>query len=109
MSREPEGKLRGRLGLAGIRVTAQCRLSWLAARHSRLAHRFLSTSTPGRALPSSHSRNAPPAVETYENCCATLAWLSAATVSPPPATDNSLPARVRAATCFAAATVPWSK
>jgi hypothetical protein len=28
------------------------------------AQRFFSTATPGSSLPSSHSRNAPPAVET---------------------------------------------
>ena len=42
---------------------------------------------PGRSLPSSHSKNAPPADETYENLSKTPALLIAETVSPPPATD----------------------
>ena len=63
---------------------------------------ILKTSTPGKGFPSIHSRNAPPAVETYEKSCDTPAWFNAATVSPPPATDTSLPALVRVAACFAA-------
>src|SRR5205807_5753898 len=44
---------------------------------------FSNTATPGSSHPSSHSRKAPPAVETYVNLSATPAMLSAATVSPP--------------------------
>ena len=58
-----------------------------------------SAAMPGRVRPSSHSRKAPPAVETYVNWSVTPAALSAATVSPPPATEVSLPALVRAAAC----------
>src|SRR5262249_54443971 len=54
----------------------------------------LSTSTPGKGLPSSHSRKAPPAVETYVNRPVAPAALSAATVSPPPATVTIFPAAV---------------
>ena len=59
--------------------------------------------------PSIHSRNAPPAVETKVKSSATPAWLSAATVSPPPATDTSEPSLVSAAAVFASATVAASK
>ena len=37
-------------------------------------HLARSTSTPGRALPSSHSRKAPPAVEMKRNPTAAPAW-----------------------------------
>src|SRR3954447_14512379 len=69
----------------------------------------LRASTPGRGLPSIHSRKAPPAVETKVKSSATPAWLSAATVSPPPATDTSEPSLVNAAAVFASATVAASK
>ena len=49
------------------------------------------TATPGKVLPSSHSRKAPPAVEIYVNLSADPLPLSAETVSPPPATDNIFP------------------
>src|SRR3546814_10685900 len=52
-----------------------------------------SASTPGNGLPSIHSRKAPPAVETKVKSLPTPAWLSAATVSPPPATEISEPSR----------------
>src|SRR3546814_16679355 len=68
-----------------------------------------SASTPGNALPSIHSRKAPPAVETKVKSPATPAWLSAATVSPPPATEVSEPSRVSAAAVLASATVAVSK
>src|SRR3954449_23931 len=64
--------------------------------------------TPGRVRPSIHSRNAPPAVETKVKSCVTPAWLRAATVSPPPATDTSEPSLVSAAAVFASATVAVS-
>src|SRR5688500_3380636 len=67
-----------------------------------------SAATPGSVLPSIHSRKAPPAVETKVKSAATPAWLSAATVSPPPATDTRLPSWVSAAAVFASATVAWS-
>src|SRR6185369_11131326 len=54
-------------------------------------------------------KNAPPAVETKLNSCATPAWFSAATVSPPPATDTSDPSFVSAAAVCASATVAASK
>src|SRR3546814_11295041 len=68
-----------------------------------------SASTPGNALPSIHSRKAPPAVETKVKSPATPAWLSAATVSPPPANEVSEPSRVSAAAVLASATVAVSK
>src|SRR6201999_1685118 len=71
-------------------------------------HFCLKTSTPGNALPTIHSRKAPPAVDTYVNCSVTPAAFKAATVSPPPATDTSLPALVRAAAYLAIATVAFS-
>jgi hypothetical protein len=58
--------------------------------------------------PSIHSRNAPPAVETKVKSSATPAWLSAATVSPPPATETRLPSCVSAAAVLASATVAAS-
>src|SRR3546814_3022728 len=61
------------------------------------------------SLPSIHSRKAPPAVETKLKSPATPAWLSAATVSPPPATEVSPPSLVSAAAVFASATVALSK
>src|SRR4051794_12394357 len=64
--------------------------------------------TPGSVRPSIHSRNAPPAVETKAKSPATPAWLSAATVSPPPATDTSEPSLVSAAAVLASATVAVS-
>src|ERR1700735_2466235 len=73
------------------------------------AYFALSASTPGSALPSIHSRNAPPAVETYVKSSATLASLNAATVSPPPATEVNLPCLVRRATALAIAIVASSK
>ena len=54
-------------------------------------------------MPSIHSRKAPPAVETKVNWSVTLAWLSAATVSPPPATAINRPAFARAPAARAAA------
>ena len=69
--------------------------------HFRLVHCILlccsSAATPGSVRPSIHSRNAPPAVETKVKSPATPAWLSAATVSPPPATETRLPSLVSAA------------
>src|SRR3954447_27056905 len=56
-----------------------------------------SAATPGSVRPSIHSRNAPPAVETNVKSRATSARLSAATVSPPPATETSEPSLVSAA------------
>src|SRR3546814_7226823 len=50
--------------------------------------------TPGSSLPSIHSRKAPPAVETKVKSSATPAWLTAATVSPPPATETTAPSLV---------------
>src|SRR3546814_9638525 len=67
-----------------------------------------SASTPGNGLPSIHSRKAPPAVETKVKSLPTPAWLSAATVSPPPATEISEPSRVSAAAGLASATVAVS-
>ena len=67
-----------------------------------------STSTPGRVLPSSDSKNAPPAVETWLRRPMTPATLSAATVSPPPAKLTSFFASVSSATASATATVPVS-
>src|SRR5690349_5767055 len=67
-----------------------------------------SAATPGSVRPSIHSRNAPPAVETKVKSCATPAWFSAATVSPPPATETSDPSLVNAAAMFASATVASS-
>src|SRR3954452_23827898 len=64
--------------------------------------------TPGSLRPSIHSRKAPPAVETKVKSCVTPAWLSAATVSPPPATDTSEPSLVSAAAVLANATVAAS-
>src|SRR5690606_8125011 len=69
----------------------------------------VSAATPGNSLPSIHSRNAPPAVEMKVMSSATPAWLSAATVSPPPATDTSEPSFVSAAAVCASATVAVSK
>ena len=63
----------------------------------RSAQPARSAATPGSVRPSIHSRNAPPAVETKVKSCATPAWLSAATVSPPPATETRLPSLVSAA------------
>src|SRR3546814_1262480 len=65
--------------------------------------------TPGSSLPSIHSRKAPPAVETKVKSSATPAWLSAATVSPPPATETSDPSLVSAAAVRASWTVAQSK
>src|SRR5207245_2300267 len=48
-----------------------------------------SASTPGSLRPSRNSRNAPPAVEMYPMRSATPAWVTAATVSPPPTTENA--------------------
>src|SRR3546814_11057979 len=48
-------------------------------------------------------------VETKVKSPATPAWLSAATVSPPPATEVSEPSRVSAAAVLASATVAVSK
>src|SRR4029079_8241936 len=79
--------------------------------HFRLVHDFpccSNAATPGSVRPSIHSRNAPPAVETKLNSPATPAWLSAATVSPPPATETSEPSLVSAAAVFASATVAAS-
>src|SRR5450631_66712 len=73
-----------------------------------IRHFCRNTSTPGKGLPSSHSRKAPPAVETYVNRSTTPATLSAATVSPPPATVTSLPAAVSSAAASATSTVPLS-
>src|ERR1700722_19955142 len=56
-----------------------------------------STSTPGSVLPSSDSRNAPPAVETWLSRPVTPATLSSATVSPPPAKLTSFLASVSSA------------
>src|SRR5436309_1021695 len=64
--------------------------------------------TPGSSLPSIHSRKAPPAVETKVKSSATPAWFSAATVSPPPATETRLPSWVSAAAVRASATVAAS-
>ncbi len=64
--------------------------------------------TPGSTLPSIHSRNAPPAVEMKVKSSAAPAWFRAETVSPPPATDTSLPSRVRRAATWAAAVVAAS-
>ncbi len=64
-------------------------------------HSVSSALTPGSSLPSIHSRKAPPAVETKVKSSATPAWLSAATVSPPPATETSWPAWVSAAAVWA--------
>src|SRR5262249_35249251 len=72
--------------------------------HLLLVHRHpccSSAATPGSVRPSIHSRNAPPAVETKVKSCATPAWLSAATVSPPPATETKDPSLVSAAAVFA--------
>src|SRR5438270_12798073 len=77
-----------------------------ARRH--FGHQRSSAATPGSVRPSIHPRNAPPAVETKVKSCATPAWLSAATVSPPPATDTSDPSLVSAAAVFASATVAAS-
>src|SRR5205085_8167017 len=79
--------------------------------HLRLVHCpscCSNAATPGKVRPSIHSRNAPPAVETKVKSCATPAWLSAATVSPPPATDTSELSFVSAAAVFASATVSAS-
>src|SRR4051812_24099729 len=79
--------------------------------HFRLIHTHpccCNAATPGSVRPSIHSKNAPPAVETKLKSCATPAWLSAATVSPPPATDTRDPSLVRAAAVFASATVAVS-
>src|SRR4029079_7451053 len=73
------------------------------------SHHFcLNTATPGKTLPSIHSRKAPPAVDTYVNCSATPAAFKAATVSPPPATEPSLPVLVCAAAYLAISTVAFS-
>ena len=40
---------------------------------------------PGDLFPSSHSKKAPPAVDKYSNASPALAFLIAASVSPPPA------------------------
>src|SRR6476469_7694855 len=71
-------------------------------------HARSSAATPGNVRPSIHSRKAPPAVETKVKSSATPAWLSAATVSPPPATETSEPSLVSAAAVFARATVAAS-
>src|SRR5258708_14641542 len=65
-----------------------------------------SASTPGKRLPSIHSRNAPPAVETKVKSHPTPAALRAATVSPPPATATNLPALASAAAWRAAPRLP---
>lgn len=50
--------------------------------------------TPGNVLPSIHSKNAPPAADTYVKSGSTPAFFKAETVSPPPATEVSLPSFV---------------
>src|SRR3984893_7140188 len=74
----------------------------------KLRHFALSTSTQGNGFPSIHSRNSPAADETWLKAWATPAWFSAATVSPPPATEISFLALVRSAACRAATMVPRS-
>ena len=73
-----------------------------------IADFIFSASTPGRVLPSSHSRKAPPAVEIYENWSLTPAFTSAAAVSPPPATLRTFFTFVAAATALATALVAVS-
>ena len=41
---------------------------------------------PGNSIPSSHSKKAPPAEDTYVKSSTTLALFKAEVVSPPPAT-----------------------
>src|SRR5262249_59676521 len=65
---------------------------WQTADRPVVRYPTLSTSTPGKGLPSSHSRKAPPAVETYLNRPVAPAALSAATLSPPPPTLTIFPA-----------------
>src|SRR4029079_1385492 len=79
--------------------------------HFRLVHDFpccSNAATPGSVRPSIHSKNAPPAVETKLKSPVAPAWFSAATVSPPPATETSEPSLVSAAAVFASATVASS-
>src|SRR5579864_5168104 len=79
--------------------------------HFQMVHDYpccSNAATPGSVRPSIHSRNAPPAVETKVKSSATPAWLRAATVSPPPATDTSEPSFVNAAAILARATVAVS-
>ena len=64
---------------------------------------------PGNDFPSIHSKNAPPATETYENPPAAPALFSAETVSPPPATLTNPPALVSIATVKAHEDVASSK
>tara|TARA_B100000287_G_scaffold368432_1_gene364700 strand:- start:1408 stop:1566 length:159 start_codon:yes stop_codon:yes gene_type:complete len=45
----------------------------------------LNAINPGDLFPSSHSKNAPPAVDKYLNASLALAFFIAASVSPPPA------------------------
>src|SRR5262249_53500435 len=82
---------------------------WQRADRAVVRYPTLSTSTPGKGLPSSHSRKAPPAVETYVNRPVAPAALSAATVSPPPATVTIFPAAVSSAAASATSTVLMSK
>jgi hypothetical protein len=68
--------------------------SWRSFQFWSMCSSLLSSAgpaTPGSVRPSIHSRKAPPAVETKLKSSATPAWLSAATVSPPPATETSCP------------------
>src|SRR3546814_111005 len=65
--------------------------------------------TPGSVLPSIHSRNAPPAVETNVKSSTTSAALRAAMVSPPPATATSFPVLASPAAQRATSMVPLSK
>src|SRR5215470_7160473 len=70
----------------------------------------VSASTPGSLRPSRNSRNAPPAVEIYLIFSVTPAWVTAATVSPPPITVNAdAPATARASARVPAAKAGRSK
>src|SRR5215831_752456 len=70
----------------------------------------VSASTPGSLRPSRNSRNAPPAVEIYPILSVTPAWVTAATVSPPPITVNAdAPATTRASASVPAAKAGRSK
>src|SRR6185295_15590565 len=71
----------------------------------RAQHIFSSTATPGSVRPARNSREAPPPVETWPMRSSTPACLTAATVSPPPITENP----GKAASAWATSRVPASK
>jgi len=69
---------------------------------------LLSASTPGKTLPSTNSRLAPPPVETWLTCFSSPAFAIAAAESPPPITVTA-PFLVASASDFAISNVPFAK